>query len=72
MGLLALLLFWPLGSQAQSRGGPPTTTPPVTTTPPTTRPPLSTPEPSASVLLLMALGVAGLSHYAMERRKRKA
>jgi PEP-CTERM motif len=73
MGVLAMLMLWPIGSQAQRRGGPPTTTPPITTTPPTTTPPrVSVPEPSTSGLLLMGLGMTGLGSYYMKRRKREA
>lgn len=71
-GMLALLMLWPPGSQAQRRGGPPTTTPPITTTPPTTTPPVGVPEPDTNVLLLIGIGVTGLVGYYMERRKRRA
>jgi hypothetical protein len=46
--------------------------PPITTTPPITTPRHSVPEPSASVLLLIGLGMTGLGRYYVARRKRSA
>lgn len=65
MGMLAMLLLWPIGSQAQRGGGSPPTRPPTTT------PRASVPEPSASLLLLMGLGTTGLGRYYMKHRKRE-
>jgi len=74
---LALVMLLPTESQVQRRGGPPTITPPVTTppvitTPPTTRPPIGVPEPSTNILLLIGLGMTGLTASFMQYCKRRA
>jgi hypothetical protein len=64
MGMFAILILWPPGSQAQRGGGLPVNPPP------TTRPPsVSVPEPSTSVLLLLGIGLTGLASYSLKRRK---
>ena len=74
---LALVMLSPTVSHAQKGGGPPTTTPPVikppVITPPTTKPPkVSVPEPSTNLLLLIGLGMTGLTASYMQYRKRRA
>lgn len=64
---LALVILSPTVSHAQKKGGPPFDTPP-TTKPPTVK----VSEPSMNILLLVGLGMTGLTASYIKYRKRRA